>query len=72
MIKDNSNNPTWPLRKITKSTPIRNAMNDTEPYAQQLELDCGHWLINTYGDQFTEFKVGQTLRCRTCGVPKKF
>lgn len=66
-IKDNSNDPSWPERIITHTAARHNSFRDTEPFAQDVYLDCGHSLINTYGNQYKKLEPGQLLRCRTCG-----
>ena len=65
---DNRQLREWPERRIIELQEISNPLGDGEPHAQRAVLECGHWLINSYGVWFTPLTLGATLRCRTCFV----
>ena len=67
MINDNRALDTWPKRTITDARSVPKSRHDHEPYEQRITLECGHWLLNTHGDRFPKFHIGEQLRCRTCG-----
>jgi hypothetical protein len=65
---DNRQLPEWPERRIVELVEIPNPLGDGEPSAQRAVLQCGHWLINSYGIWGARLEPGGTLRCRTCFV----
>jgi hypothetical protein len=68
LVKDNSSSALWPAVTIIEEYPIAKPFVDEEPSAQRLILSCGHWVINTYGSIVQKRFLGDSLRCKLCGL----
>jgi len=64
-MRNNKQPNEWPLRTIKDAVIYPNNL-DSEPHAQRLHLDCGHWLVHTFGDRNIEYHTGDKVRCRDC------
>lgn len=68
MINDNRQPASWPGVTVVEVVPVDHTFPDHEPQAQKLTLSCRHWIINTFGNKFKEFQLGDTIRCCACSV----
>lgn len=61
-----------PPRMVMRIREIENTL-DTEPKAQHITLQCGHWCILTYGasPQQIPVKVGENFGCRQCQMMER-